>query len=401
MREKGAANEGRNRGQSVEGKDMNNIVELPSWLISEAQKRWGGASACSVARENGRYLGAAISRPHWVLQYVAPGEIVAHRAGRITFCAQGPAPMTPPQALDGEILSIYYIAGRGVAYYRSPLVRSRPFLTPSDPRQKHRRRKGNRATVVTVAAAVATVIALAACASKNKLITPNGKERVVVNTPASLTKYQDIVARQDAMTLEKSELQRKVEMLSSQVATLKAYVVEHEKKEKQHENSAAPPPPPTPPKRVAPAPTSSPQRGSAKVAAEAVMVGGDNVTFRVSEEVGKTEFLPTPELEQTLLKAATAAKTISIRGRTDATVADDIEARIALARAVHARQFLVANGVDSTKIKTWFRAAGAFAVDNSSPEGQAVNRRVEIEARGLDTSAFTPLVTDIRVGRNQ
>ena len=370
-------------------------------LEQEAPKRWGAAVQFCVAATHGRYVGSVCSWRSYLLQRVTRERVVIHRAIDIEFRGEAFCKALQVDRLEGQVLSIYYIAGKGIAYHRTPRASPTRTLNLKTQPTEFRTRRGQQKSgvVVGVAAAVAAALALAACASKNKLITPNGKERVAINTPASLAKYQDIVTRQDEMTLEKSDLQRKVELLSAQVATLKAYVVDHERKDKAENGPALPitePPKPNPTP-----PPAAPMKNVGTNAAETVVVGPDRITFRVSHDVGHTAFEPTAALEEELLKAAAAAKSISIRGRTDATVADEVETRIALDRAVHARQFLLANGVDAAKIKTWYRAAGGFVVDNSSAEGRAVNRRVEIETRGLDTSAFAPLVSDIRLGKNQ
>ena len=118
---------------------------------------------------------------------------------------------------------------------------------------------------------------------------------------------------------------------------------------------------------------------------------GDRVVFRVSESVGRTDFAPAPDFGKAIIQAAHAARTIVIRGRTDAEVADEMEGRIALERALKARAFLVGQGIDASKIGLKSLAAGGFIADNSSPQGRRLNRRVEIEAQGVDTATLSAL----------
>ena len=115
----------------------------------------------------------------------------------------------------------------------------------------------------------------------------------------------------------------------------------------------------------------------------------------------KEKLLPDASVETELIEATRAATSISIRGRTDADVADEVEGKIALMRALRAREYLIGNGVDAHKIRTWYRAAGDFVADNSSAEGRAENRRVEIEVRGLDTTAFARETAASDSGRSQ
>lgn len=92
----------------------------------------------------------------------------------------------------------------------------------------------------------------------------------------------------------------------------------------------------------------------------------------------KTGFEPKPEVASLLLSVAKTAETVKVRGRTDSALAGPADARIAKARATSAQNYLVANGVDPSKIQTTWLAAGDFIAPNTT-EGKALNRRVEIE----------------------
>jgi flagellar motor protein MotB len=305
--------------------------------------------------------------------------------------------------LNDVTLAIYYVEGRRIAFLREVSSNSVTRAGRGRPVTATRSRSTGRRAVheaATVGAAVAAALMLASCAS-NKLVTPNGKNRVAVNTPESLSRYRDIVAREDAMTLEKSELQRKVDLLTEQVAALKSDIRSAQKPVAPG-SSATQKPARSSPREASPGPQGANDRPAGGAAAsEAIVVGSDRVVFRVNHPVGRTQFAPSASLEEPLLKAAREAKTIWIRGRTDSESIDDVETRIALVRALRARDYLVNNAVDPSKIRVWYRAAGGFIADNSTAEGRAMNRRVEIEARGLDTSAFNPRVAEVRVGRNQ
>ena len=52
-------------------------------------------------------------------------------------------------------------------------------------------------------------------------------------------------------------------------------------------------------------------------------------------------------------------------------------------RAEKARNWLIENGVDSTKIRTKYFSAGNFLSENKTEQGRALNRRVEVEARNI------------------
>ena len=373
-----------------------------SGLVQGARARWGTAVECEPAAATQRYCGPVFVKDEYLVQRVAPGRAIIHRLSAVDCTTskrlQKRAEM---QRLNDLTLSIYYIGGRGVAYLRAcESVTRRHMVLPERSHNPGPLARGPVPRASPLALAVAASFALAACAS-HKLVTPNGKERVAVNTPDSLKNYQDLVVRQDAITLEKSQLRRQVDELNQEVATLKSYVLQQQRTKgnqnlpdgaAQPQSDTQSPSPPSQPTR--PLPPGSSRAGT-------VNVSSDRVVFRVSHEVGHTEFQPTAELELELLKAAKAAKVVVIRGRTDSETVDDVETRIALGRAVHARQYLVSNGVGPDKIHLWYRAAGDFIADNSTAEGRAINRRVEIEVRGLDTSAFASVASDVRVGRNQ
>ena len=65
--------------------------------------------------------------------------------------------------------------------------------------------------------------------------------------------------------------------------------------------------------------------------------------------------------------------------RTDGTADSSAESRIAQARANAVRDYLVASGVDPTRIRTTHQPSGDHLADNRNPQGRSLNRRVEIE----------------------
>jgi outer membrane protein OmpA-like peptidoglycan-associated protein len=74
---------------------------------------------------------------------------------------------------------------------------------------------------------------------------------------------------------------------------------------------------------------------------------------------------------------------IVTRGRTDGDAESPAESRVARERAAAARAFLVQNGVDPARIRTTYQPVGDHTSDNDTPEGRALNRRVEIELYGV------------------
>ena len=76
------------------------------------------------------------------------------------------------------------------------------------------------------------------------------------------------------------------------------------------------------------------------------------------------------------------------RGRTDGDVESPAESRVARERAAAARAFLVQAGVDPARIRTTYQPVGDHTSDNGTPEGRALNRRVEIELYGVVPQVF-------------
>lgn len=106
---------------------------------------------------------------------------------------------------------------------------------------------------------------------------------------------------------------------------------------------------------------------------------GDITVVRVSFKYNSAKFEPTSEVRDTLRSYARHAHQIEVRGYTDSAVYSQPDLNVANSRAAAARNFLVAQGVTEDRIVTSAQAAGGFIADNSTAEGRAKNRRVEIE----------------------
>ena len=79
--------------------------------------------------------------------------------------------------------------------------------------------------------------------------------------------------------------------------------------------------------------------------------------------------------------AAGSANRIYLHGHTDAYVASETGTELAIRRAVEVRRLLISLNVEPERIRLFYRGAGNFVANNSTPEGKALNRRVEIELR--------------------
>lgn len=74
-------------------------------------------------------------------------------------------------------------------------------------------------------------------------------------------------------------------------------------------------------------------------------------------------------------------------GHTDATGADAYNQRLSERRAEAVKAYLVSKGVDSNRVYTEGKGEKQPVADNSTREGRAKNRRVEVEVVGTRAAA--------------
>ena len=79
--------------------------------------------------------------------------------------------------------------------------------------------------------------------------------------------------------------------------------------------------------------------------------------------------------------AAQTANRVYLHGHTDAFVATEAGTQSAIRRAVEVRHLLISLKVEPQRIRLFYRGAGNFIANNSTVDGKALNRRVEIELR--------------------
>ena len=115
-----------------------------------------------------------------------------------------------------------------------------------------------------------------------------------------------------------------------------------------------------------------------------------NSVFTIRFDFGSTRVVVPTDTASALIDNARAAPLVLLRGRTDGAIDSIGESRIARERAAAVRDYLVGAGVDPARIRATYQPVGDFAADNSSPSGQGMNRRVEIEVyRSLPVAMST------------
>ena len=236
--------------------------------------------------------------------------------------------------------------------------------------------------------------ALGACSSPPKVQTPEGRTRIPINTEASIAAYQADARKADEDARYRAALESQVVQMNQQVAQMRAYILA--KQAEQEANIPKGRPIPMTARESASlgirqtqgvvAVNLKPQDTS--VQTQLVEMREQSIVYTATHAVGVTQFDMPVETRVAMLHAAAAGKKIIIRGRTDSAVPNPVDQRIALGRAAAARHYLIENGIPRDKIAVFYRSAGGFAVDNTTAEGKARNRRVEVEVQGINAMEF-------------
>lgn len=107
-----------------------------------------------------------------------------------------------------------------------------------------------------------------------------------------------------------------------------------------------------------------------------------NITGSVLFATGKSTLLPNAESRlMGLVDAVRDMKTdqkILIEGHTDSTGSDSLNQRLSEARAAAVKNFLVRHGIERSRLESQGMGESDPVAENTTPEGRATNRRVEI-----------------------
>jgi len=104
-----------------------------------------------------------------------------------------------------------------------------------------------------------------------------------------------------------------------------------------------------------------------------------NSVFTIRFAFGSAHVVVPVDIASTLVESARGAPLVVLRGRTDGVADSVAESRVARERAAAVRDYLVGAGIDPARIRATYQPTGDHAADNTSPVGQGLNRRVEIE----------------------
>ena len=239
-------------------------------------------------------------------------------------------------------------------------------------------------TLTLVAAATAL---LAGCSSPPKVVVPDGSGRKPVNSEARISEYRARTGEEQAAFAERSALTRQIAYLQGEIQQLKMYVIQLSTLSAGSEATPvrAAVPATAPPVLTMRMPLGAAAGLPATVATESLEVRESAVVFRVLQPFARAEFSPSMPFQGEFLSVARKSDRIDIRGRTDAVADNAVDRSIAQRRALCARAFLIDNGIPAAKIHLSFLAAGDRVASNATPQGRAMNRRVEIETFGVNT----------------
>ena len=92
-----------------------------------------------------------------------------------------------------------------------------------------------------------------------------------------------------------------------------------------------------------------------------------------------SKFDPPAEIGEAMVSAGSKAKRINVRGHSDNTGSAEANRVLAMSRAVAAKNYLTARGIDKSKVFVFSRGASEPLGNNNTEEGRAQNRRVDVE----------------------
>jgi outer membrane protein OmpA-like peptidoglycan-associated protein len=121
-----------------------------------------------------------------------------------------------------------------------------------------------------------------------------------------------------------------------------------------------------------------------------------NSIFTLRFGFNSTRVTVPADIAAALTAAARAAPLVLLRGRTDGATDTGAASRIAQQRALAVRDYLVAAGVDPTRIRTTHQPIGDHVADNNSAVSKGMNRRVEIEIYRAVPVAMNPTLVTTR-----
>ncbi|MBC7602696.1 MAG: OmpA family protein [Ramlibacter sp.] len=220
-----------------------------------------------------------------------------------------------------------------------------------------------------------TAVQMGGCSAVPKPAEADGSSRVPANDTARVQALQQRVNTDRKLLLDNSLLRAQVDVLQTKLNEMTTIVREALTLPAAPRAQSAPIPVPTPP-------VAAPQSMAIpNLPAYAYATNPSGVVVRVFHSFARTEFEPSEQVAQALRTSVRGAEQIEVSGHTDSNAVNPIDKLVAIERAEKARTWLINNGAEASKIRTKYFTAGNFLVENRTPQGRSVNRRVEIGIR--------------------
>lgn len=149
-----------------------------------------------------------------------------------------------------------------------------------------------------------------------------------------------------------------------------------------------PPPPPPPAPRVAPPPPpAAPPAPAPRPPVAAPAPVAEKVTFATDTFFDFDKAVLRPESRAKLTDLVEKTKSVNVEvvivvGHTDSTGPEGYNQKLSVRRADAVKNFLVEKGVEKNRVYTEGKGESQPVADNSTREGRAKNRRVEVEVVG-------------------
>lgn len=222
---------------------------------------------------------------------------------------------------------------------------------------------------------VGAAVQMGGCSSVPKPVEVDGSSRVPANDYTRVQALQQRVNADRQLLSDNNLLRAQVDVLQAKLNEMTTIV---------REALMLPPAPRPQPAAVsvpAPRPVEPQSMAAPDLPTYAHTMTASGAVIRVFHPVAHTAFEPSEPVAQALRSSVRGAEQIEVRGHTDSNVVNPIDKLIAIERAENARNWLINNGAEASKIRTKYFTAGNFLAENRTPQGRSVNRRVEIEIR--------------------
>ncbi|ESQ92566.1 OmpA family protein [Asticcacaulis benevestitus] len=218
---------------------------------------------------------------------------------------------------------------------------------------------------------LATVLALAGCASPNADAPPSALGRTPINSNSGIAAYQ---AQQPApnLTATDTRIERQVNDLSRQVGELKAYLVMLQANQEQagfvpaaYGQTAHMP-------KHSLAQTTQGQKAA---------ISAPSLSMSIGHDLGASKFSLSEDEAVSFVAAAKASGHITIRGRSDGNKLTPQAKALAIDRAVRVKAFLMSQGVSGDNIRITYCTHGCQVADGATADGRRLNRQTIVELR--------------------